>query len=374
MDAPDPPDYSQQINTQNQITSRQMDLAEQQYADQKALVDKYLPLFDQQAQLSLSEQAKTGQRADQQWANYTTNFMPLEQKFAQQAADYNTVGRQEQDAQRAQAEVASQFDQQRTQQAEDMAAAGLMPGSGRALTLSNATGIEQAKAEAAAGNTARRATEATGLSLMNSAIGVGRGQVAGGLQAADLALRQGGSAQGSAGGAVSMAGVPASTSSSIYGGATSSNNAATGIISADYNNRLNASNSSNALFGDILGAGMGAAGMFFSSEETKDMGPEVDGASDAVEASPAKEWRYKPGLGDGLTKARMGPTAESLRDATGGVVSDGEKVDGIAMVGLHHAAIGEQAKQIKALTKQVAGLASAIKRGAANDGRARKEA
>ena len=121
----------------------------------------------------------------------------------------------------------------------------------------------------------------------------------------------------------------------------------------------------------FLGAGLGAAGqaggfgmLFGSSEKTKHMGGKVEGASDAVESSGAKHWKYRKGLGDGSQKPRMGPTAESLRDATGGVVSDGEKVDGIAMLGLHHAAIGEQGNRLKRIEKKL-GLSDAQMRKAA---------
>ena len=358
MCAPSPPSYASQIDTQNELTSRQMDLAESQYADQKALVDKYLPLFEQQAQLNLTEQQKTGERADTQWANYTENFMPLEQEFAKQAADYNTVGRQTQDAQRAQAEVASQFDQQQAAQAEQMAAAGVMPGDGRALSLQNATGIEKAKALASAGNDARRKTEATGLSLMNSAIGVGRNQVTGGLQAADLALRQGSAAQGSAGGAINAGGIPAAGASSIYGAAGAANQGAANIMNTQFQNGLASTSANNSMFGDVLGAGAMIYGM--SSKTLKDVGEDVQGASDAVEASPAKHWAYKRSLAEAGLKdgPSMGPMAEDLQKATGGAVSDGMKVDLLSLGGLHHGAIGEHAERLRKIEKKL-GLADA---------------
>lgn len=84
---------------------------------------------------------------------------------------------------------------------------------------------------------------------------------------------------------------------------------------------------------------------------------EPEDASEAVEHSPSMRWSYNPGLGDGNTKRRIGPTAESLA-AVAPEVSDGDEVDGIAMLGLHHAAIGGHGKRLKRIEKKL-GLAEA---------------
>jgi hypothetical protein len=358
--APSPPDTSAQTALQGQITNRQLDMADRAYADQKALTDQFLPLFQQQAQLSVDQQAKTNQRADQQWQNYVDNFQPMEAQFAKTAADYNTPGRQQQAAEQAQAGVAGAFDRQRAQQADQLQGAGIMPGSGRSLTLSNATGIEEAKALAAAGNDARRQTEATGLSLQNTAIGIGRGQVAGGLQAADLALRQGSSAQGSAGGAVQLAGAPYGTSAGLLGGASSSNLGAVDILNSDYRNQLGQYGANTGFIGDILGAAGKAYGMR-SSRKLK----HVSGKSDkklslaAIKASPSHDWAYKPGMGDGSTKPRQGPIAEDLHKVAPHV-SNGKGIDPISMLGLHHSGIGAVDDKVASLGKKVDKLTQAV--------------
>lgn len=355
MCAPSPPDYSEQIDKQNTITDRQMDLAETSYADQKALSDKFLPMFEAQSQAAVDAQTKTTARSDQQWEQYQSIFQPQEAAFAAKASEFGSVGRQEQDANRARADVASQFDQADAARAEELAGAGVMPGSGRALALSQAANIEKAKAMASAGDTARRTTESTGLSLLNSSIGIGRGQVATGLQASDLSLRQGASAQGSAGGAVGMAGAAAAGSSAIYGQASSSNQGSASIMNTGFQNALSSSNANMQQIGDAVGAGA----MMMSSEKLKDVGEPVEGASEAVEASPASHWKYKKGLASvGLNDdTQMGPMAEDLAAATGGAVSDGTAVKIPAMLGLHHAAIGEQGARIKAIERKL-GLAS----------------
>lgn len=363
MCAPSPPDTSAQTALQGQITNRQLDMADRAYTDQKALTDKFLPLFEQQAQLSIDQQGKTNQRADQQWQNYVDNFQPMEAQFAKTTAEYNTPGRQQQAAEQAQAGVAGAFDRAAAQRADQLQGAGIMPGSGRSLTLSNAAGIEEAKALATAGNDARRATEATGLSLQNTAIGIGRGQVAGGLQAADLALRQGSSAQGSAGGAVQLAGSPYGTSAQLLGGASSSNMGAVDILNSGYRNSLNQYGANTGFIGDILGAGAKLYGMgaFGSSRKIKHVGAKVSGklSLSTIKGSPSHDWAYKPGLGDGSTQPRLGPTAEDLHKGDARI-SDGKTVDAISMLGLHHSGIGAVDDKVIALGKKVDKLTQAV--------------
>jgi len=365
MDQPDVPNYAPQLEKQNEITDRQIALSEKAYADQKAMVDKFLPMFQQQAQLNIDQQAQTNARADSMWKSYMDTFQPLEKSFADTAANYDTQGRRDQAAADAAAGVAQQFDVADQTRAEQLAASGADPQMG--LALSNASGIEKAKAIAGAQNTARQQVEATGLSLKNAAIGIGRGQVSGGLQAADLALRQGGAGLGAAGSGTTLAAQPYATGAGILGGATNSNMAATNIMNTGYNNALAGSNASNAMFGDLLGAGLKAYGMFGSSEKIKDMGGKVsDGeALSLLDASPSKRWSYKQGEGDGNTKERIGPTAESLK---GTPVSDGEKIDAISMLGLHHAGLRAVDKKIDKLADQVGRL---TKQKPANDKSAR---
>jgi hypothetical protein len=360
MCAPSPPDTSAQTALQGQITNRQLDMADRAYKDQKALTDQFLPLFQQQAQMSVDQQGKTNQRADQQWQNYVDNFQPMEAQFAKTAAEYNTPGRQQQAAEQAQAGVAGAFDRAAAQRADQLQGAGIMPGSGRSLTLSNAAGIEEAKALATAGNDARRQTEATGLSLQNTAIGIGRGQVAGGLQAADLALRQGSSAQGSAGGAVQLAGSPYGTSAQLLGGASSSNMGAVDILNSGYRNSLSQYGANTGFIGDIFGA----AGKVFGMSSSKTL-KHVKGKSNAklslaaIKASPSHDWAYKPGMGDGSTKPRQGPIAEDLHKVAPHV-SNGKGIDPISMLGLHHSGIGAVDDKVAALGKKVDKLTQAV--------------
>ena len=120
----------------------------------------------------------------------------------------------------------------------------------------------------------------------------------------------------------------------------------------------------NGMISDLLTTGATVYGMS-SSKKVKDRGGKVDGlaAVKAVEKSPAEHWRYKPGQGDGSTQQRMGPMAEDLKKAAP-QVSDGKKVDMIALVGLQHAAIGGLSKRLAGIEKKLGGLADARRKAA----------
>lgn len=280
---------------------------------------KYDPLF---ANL-LAEQGKVSGRGDQQWNDYLSTFRPIEQKYAKTALEYDTPARREQAARAAQGEVATQFDIQRQGFNEDAMRYGVDPST--ITAMGNASRLEEAKARAGAANNARDVVEQRGLGLLQGAAQFGRNMPSTSLQASSVAT-------GTAGTAGSLANQQAQ------------------IQSQNTANR-------NAMYGDLFNAGMGLWGMYSSSRKTKRVGKKVDGekAAEAIERSPANHWRYKGGLGDGSTKPRMGPMAEDLkREAP--KVSDGKMVDGIAQLGLHHAAIGNLSKRIRRLEKAKDGV------------------
>jgi hypothetical protein len=180
-----------------------------------------------------------------------------------------------------------------------------------------------------------------------------------GIQVAGQASAQGGAALGQAGGLQDFNSRPAAVAGGLYSGAVGANTAAGKLYLGDYGAQLEQFNANVGLVKDGIGAAGSIAGMFFSSKKMKNMGEKVSGheASEAVEMSPSSEWSYKTGEGDGSTKPRMGPTAEGLQ-AVAPEVSDGRTVDGISMLGLHHAAIGDQSKRLRRVEKAL-GLADA---------------
>lgn len=351
VDAPKPdPGIGKAAESNAAIAGRMQDLAETQYADQKALFDEYSPMLKELLQTNLSQQQKSIEQSDDAWASYNQTWKPVEAELAKQSLDWASPGRQEQEAQAAGARMATTFDQARADTRQALQSSGA--DAGTIATLEAAGRLEEAKAKGGAMDTARRDTEKAGIAYLDNASRFGRNMTSTGIATAQLASGQGQAAQGSYGSLTAASAQPAAAAGGLYSGAVGANNAAGQLYLGQFNAQNTAAGNKMGFLGDIIGAGALGAGMFLSSEKSKDMGPEVEGASDAVEKSPAKHWRYKPGEGDGSTKDRMGPTAESLADAAP-AVSDGKKVDGIAMLGLHHAAIGEQHKRLKALEKRL---------------------
>lgn len=357
-DPPGPdPQIGEAAKSNAAIAGRMQDLAEQQYSDQRALTAEYAPLLKDLIAKSVAAQDTATGQSQAAWADYNATWKPVEQKLAADSLAWGSKGRQDQEAERAATGVATTFDQARQDIAQQMQRSGV--DAGTIATLSAAGRLEEAKAKAGAADGARRTVEKEGMAYLDNAARFGRNMTSTGIATAGLAAQQGQAAQGGYGTLSAAMAQPAQAAGGLFQGAVGANNAAANLANIGWNQQAAGAASNNAFMGDIIGAGANLAGMYFgSSEKTKVMGKRVKNADDAVEKSPAKHWAYKPGLGDGSTKPRMGPTAESLRDATAGVVSDGKTVDGIAMLGLHHAAIGSHNARLRRIERAV-GLADA---------------
>jgi len=183
--------------------------------------------YDKLFESMLSDAKLARDRGTDLWDNYVSTFRPLEQQLAQRAATFDTPDRRESEAQAAAGQVASAFDQTRQSATEDMVKAGLDPST--IAALGSASRIDEAKAKAGASNLARNNVEQQGLALLDSTARFGRG-------------------------------LPA-TSAQQSGLAASSNNSAVNTTNAGNNASIAADSSRNAIFGDVLGAGLKAYGM-----------------------------------------------------------------------------------------------------------------
>lgn len=151
-----------------QTSKDQLDWAKQQYADQAP----YTKAFMQSA--ADAQDAET-QSAKEAQDYYKSTYQPIETQFAQQAQGWNTPARAASEAGRAEADVASSFDQQRTAALSSLEGYGIDPSQTRYGALDLGTRISQAAATASAGTQSRLNTEATGLALEGEAINTGRG-------------------------------------------------------------------------------------------------------------------------------------------------------------------------------------------------------
>jgi hypothetical protein len=353
--APDAPDMSGQnaaAKSNAATADRAQQLAETQYSDQKALLDQYSPLYKQQIQASLDAQAKSTEQSALQWDSYTTTWKPVEEALAKKSLDMASPGRADAEAARAGSDTQTQFDRARTDTTQQLSMAGASPEKIAALTAAGR--LDEAKAVGGAQSLARRDTESRAMGYLDNAARFGRNMPSTGLATATLAGQQGGQVTGGIQSLAAATAAPAQAAAPLLSTSISANNSAGGLFSGISQMQATADmNQYNATIGGAQ-AGVKAYGMYRSSKKSKVIDGPVDGrgASDAVEKSGAKHWRYKPGEGDGSGQPRMGPTAESLADAAP-AVSDGETVDGISMLGLHHASLGDHNKRLKKLERQM---------------------
>jgi hypothetical protein len=335
------------------ISGRQQDLAEKQYADQRALLDQYMPFFKTQLQQSVDAQNKTTDQSDSQWASYTKYFQPNEIQLAQKSLDWASPARADAEAARAAGDTTSQFDRARAESTAQLSAAGASPE--KIAALEAAGRLNEAKAVGGAQSTARRDTESKAMAYLDNSARFGRNMPSTGIATAQLANADGAQAQGTFGNLQSATAAPATAAGSLFGQAVNANSSSGNLFNAQAGLQQGASTAQyNANVG-TMGGIANIAGMFYgSSKKLKHRKGKTDGgkASDAIEASPSEKWSYKPGLGDGNTKDRTGPMAEHLAKVAP-EVSDGETVDGISMLGLHHASLGDHNKRIARLERAV---------------------
>lgn len=357
VDTPEPdPMIGEAAKANSEIGKEALALQKQQYADQKAITDKYMPVFEEQIKLAQAEQAKSTARSDQQWESYQRDFAPLESELAKKALEYNTAGRQTMEADRAAADVSQNFGLARQRMAEEAAASGGLPGSGASSANANAMAIEEAKARAGASNTARRQVESQGLAYLDNAARFGRNMSSTGLAAASLAGQQGGQAQGSVGGLSQLVAAPVQQSQGLFSTAVGANASSANTLLGLQQAKSSANSSNNGMFGDLLGAGLQAYGMGMkkSTKTAKHMGKPVSGkkALAGLMSLESASWRYKDGEGDGGD--HVGTYAEDTQAAFGdGVAPGGKMLNLKAMGDVNAKAIAELGKELKSLKAEL---------------------
>jgi len=336
-----------------QASKESIQLGRDQFSAQQALLAKFSPLYEQQIKLSQDAQAKNTARSDAQWDQYTTLFKPLEEKMAATVAGYDTQERRDKAAADAMAGVTGTFDQARQGLTESLGAQGIGSSSGKGLAMRNALGIEEAKAKAGAGSNAIRNVESTGLSLLGSATNFGRGLTNTGLQTGQAAQAAGNNATGQVSGLSGLTGAGFGAAMQGYG---------TGIngLVSNYQAQNAANAQQNGIFGDLLGAGLGAAGMFMSTKNAKVKGAKVDGkkALKGLAALDVENWTYKPGQGD--EGSHIGPYAEDVQREFGDrAAPGGQMIDMREMSATNGHAIGALAQELKALHAEIRSLEAA---------------
>lgn len=174
-DAPAAPDYTpvaqssvEAAKIQAQTSQDQLDWAKQQYADQAPQTQKFMSAMTGQTDAQTANAAADRQR-------YQSIYQPTEDKFVQEANNWNSPDRAAQASGAAMADVATQMGAARNAATANLESFGIDPSQTRYAALDLGSRVQQAASQAAAGTQSRLNTEATGLALQGEAINIGKG-------------------------------------------------------------------------------------------------------------------------------------------------------------------------------------------------------
>lgn len=260
------------------LAQRQQDWAEKTYGDNKALTDivvnKALGALDQQE----ADAARARER-------YQSIYEPLEEQLAYEAESYASPERMEQEAGKAEADVAAQFEQARQTAQDRLEGYGVDPSQTRSGALDLGTRIAEAAAQSSAGNQARTQTENIGRALRSEAINVGRGYP-GQIQANMAGAGQAGNQAANTGLAQTASGANTMGTGQSWQGLGNQGIAGWGnVLNTGFSNAMDAykaKEEQSSGWGQVLGLGASVAGKFFGLAEGGAIPEEASPSNGAV--------------------------------------------------------------------------------------------
>lgn len=321
-DPPPPPDLgpaadaSMEVARVNQETQQQqLAWAREQDTMNRQTLDRVLAV-----QLPAAEEQASNAREDR--SRYENTFRPLEDKFIDEAQNYDTPDRRAAESGRAMADVGTAFDATRRNALQRLESYGVDPSQTRNAALDMGVRVQEAAAKAAAGTNAARQVENTGRALRSDAINLGRGlpsQVAGSYAGASGTGAQavGGANQttGTSASAAGAAGQFGALALQGYGGAAN-------IRSSGFQNEMQNWQAGQDQTMGWVNAASGIAGMAMMAD-----GGKVE--EKGIEYAPGHELLPRDGAipftSDGRVDTGMGD-GSGVDDTVPAMVSDGEYV------------------------------------------------
>jgi hypothetical protein len=315
-----------------------------------------------QLSLDISNQQLGAAKEQQQWAEqahdrYVNQFEPLQDKFIQQAQNWDTPEKEAETAAKAKADVATNAAQQQAANDRQMSAMGVNPASGKWAGVSRATDLATATSEAGAENNARNVVKQQGMALEGDAINIGNGLPSQASQSVGLGLNAGTGAMNVTNSANGQFLASAGIMNSGYQGAMQGYSNEANILQNQYNSQLQAWYEQNSLAnqqtaGMMSGIGsiIGLAGAF-SSKKLKKNRRKANGNLKAVKEMPVGKWRYKDGIADGGAAEHTGPYAEDFHKATGH--GDGTMIPYMDAIGVTMGAVQELAGQVDRIEQAI---------------------
>jgi hypothetical protein len=263
--APKGPDYDKLLKLSDKYMQENskfmkdyMKFFKSTYADQKKLSDKI-------ANIQLPAMAAEAEVAQSQRDRYMEMGVPFENEYLDKITNWDSEERRDDRAGQAQAGVALAADAARESELRRLEGFGIDPSQTRSAALDSTLRLQTAMQKAAAGNQERNAVEREGLALGGEAVNLYRGLPSQSAQALATATGAGQTAMGNQQGLGAYG-------SGAYGQLGNMNtqgfnmaNSAYNTANSIYGNQLasyemNQKYSPSAGFGQLMGAGLGAAG------------------------------------------------------------------------------------------------------------------
>lgn len=354
QDAPDTTLQQQAALNMSNLSREQLDWVKSVYEetapDRAAAADRAQQVSDAQLQSQGLQDTVT-----QQYIDDRGKFRTLENTIVDEANAYDTPEKRLQASGNAMAGVGSQFDVGRANTLRTAAANGINTNSGAFIDTLAKTGVAEAAAKAAAGNTAATQVETLGAAKKADAANLGRNLASGQATSAGLALSQGNSAvaNSNSGLAATTSGIPlmqSGYSTAIQG------NAGAGSL---YGQAAQISSQGDSgMMGGLAQLGM-AGKYIFSDENLKEEIKELNPSQtlESLRKTPVSKWKYKEGaVNDDNGGEHIGPMAQDVQKNMGNKAAPGGKV--IDLVTMN----GQMMMAVKALDKQVQTLASQMKK------------
>lgn len=273
-DPPPPPDMTPYADAlmenaaiNKEIADAQLAWSKEQYAQNREILNRVL---DTQLPI-MEENARTAQEDRARWEEV---FKPVEDRMVTEAMEYDTPERRAQAAGEAIADVTRAGEAQRESAARRLEGYGIDPSQTRAQAIDASLRIQEAAAQAGAGNLARRRVEETGRILRGEAINVGRGYAGDVARASQVATGAGSAAVGGATQVSDVGQRGYSAATAGYGRASADITGAAGVISNAYQNQLAAYEAGNAIPAAIAGTAAGAGTrLLFAADGGEIVGP-----------------------------------------------------------------------------------------------------
>lgn len=263
-DPPPPPDLGPMSEASEEIARIQQETAreqlnwarEQDTMNRETLnrvLDIQLPAMEDQARWAKEDRAR-----------YETMFRPFEDKFVEEAQNYDTEERRQREMGGAIADVNTQFDAQRRNSLQRLESYGVDPSETRNAALDIGVRTQQAMAQVGAANTARNRVEDVGRALRSDAINLGRGALSNAAGFYNQAVASGSQGVNNANQTTATGAGALQSSLGFSGQALQGYNQSANIQSQGYNNQMAGWQAgANQTAGMMQGAGA-IAGMFMA--------------------------------------------------------------------------------------------------------------